>query len=330
MKKFLVLFLALSVLGGAAFAQDLGLTAGVEFGMMELNGDGDTIDSGYVRPSIAYENNELVDNLDLFLEIGVPFWIKPEFWLGIDLNLDLGYNLAIGDAGKLRIGVQALAWIPGVEDFGFSPELEPHKGPAGPVVPSLGGLGDLLDILAGLGGLGLDDDDFDIDVPAAGGGGAMSGPDFQMWVIPGVRYTQDLGSMAVFGEVNLPLWLITPDGMDALEVIGLNLILGASMDNGFGGEIEITNFISNAADEAKFFQYVTLTPYYEAGPLYAELEVGIPTFEDGMKSAGLFLQPEVRYMVMDNLQVYAGLPISGIASDNDMILGLYLGAKFKF
>ena len=303
MKK-LGLVLMCMLLAAFVFAEGTGLTAGVEFGFDSLNKEGvDAIDTAYLRPNIAYENNELAENVDLYLELGIPFWSNPEFWLGIDFTLDGGYTVQVSDAGSLRIGLNALLWIPAATDkdtftFGYSPELQPYKGPFG-----------------GMGG----------------------SEDPEMYLIPGVRYTHALDNMSFFGEVNMPLYVLTQEGMDALDIIPLNILLGMNMDNGFGIEIEITNFIKDYTpdQEVSFFDYVTITPSYENEKFYALVEVGIPTFDNGMDIAGLYLCPEFGYNVMDNFQIYAGLPISNVGSDkdkggSDVEFGLYVGAKYSF
>jgi len=119
MKKILVLFLALSLAGGAAFAQDnLGLTAGLEFNIDYLNHDDlDAMDTANIRLFLNYSNSDLVENLDLFAELGLnmyPFHATPadDFGLGMDIELDAAYHLLLTDEGTLTFGLNFWFGIP--------------------------------------------------------------------------------------------------------------------------------------------------------------------------------------------------------------------------
>jgi len=113
MKRLLLLFLALSLLGGLAFAQDLGLTVGLEFGIDDFK---ETADTAYLRPLLIYENDTLVDNLELYAEIGVPFWFNPELWVGVDLNLIGSYNLGLAPASTLTFELESQNFFPAADD----------------------------------------------------------------------------------------------------------------------------------------------------------------------------------------------------------------------
>ena len=114
MKKILVFLLAFSVVGGAAFAQNLGLTAGVEFNIDALNSDDfDATDSPgtAIRPFLIWENDELVEGLELEAELGLPFWTNyagdGNFWMDLDLRLFAGYHFGIGSDGTLRLHLES-------------------------------------------------------------------------------------------------------------------------------------------------------------------------------------------------------------------------------
>jgi len=116
MKKLLVLLLALSLVGGAAFAQNLGLTAGLEFNIGQLNHDHvDAMDTAELRPFLVWENSDLVENLDLYAEIGLPFWMSNEwaddFWMAMDIELDAAYHLSVSPQGVLTFGLNFFAYF---------------------------------------------------------------------------------------------------------------------------------------------------------------------------------------------------------------------------
>lgn len=293
MKKFLVFFLALSLLGGFAFANDLGLTAGLDFGINELNNDANdsAMDTAFIRPTVVYENS--FGDVDLYAELGIPFWVNPEFWLGIELKLEGAYNLALTSEGTLSFILGSEIFISAVYDedkFVF-------PTPTRRSMRYIAGLYTADDVV-------------------------------EAWVMPGVKYTHALSDFSIFGQVNVPLLLASC--IDALDYVGLDFILGFNMTNGFGLEVEIANWLQTPMEETDMFHHVWITPSFETGPIYAELEVGIPTYEDGIKFEGVTIIPEFRYMIMDNFQAYLNLPIQGIASDNDVVIGLGLGARFSF
>jgi len=287
MKKFLVLFLAFSLVGGAAFAQDLGLTAGLEFNIGQLNHEHmDAMDTAELRPFLRWENSELVENLELSAEIGLPFWmsrayggygyyyVDDDFWMGMDIELDVAYNLSIMPEGFFTFGLNFLTYL----------DLQPGDA------------------------------------------------DAVLWLSPRVRYTHDLNGISVFGQLEFPLYLGT--GGDALELIGLDILLGMNMGLAggiFGFDVEINNWLKDYAEETSFFEYLTLTPSFEIGPWYAEIAFGIPTMENGMDYYGMTITPEVRYNIMDNLQVWLNLPVFNIgAAHDDVGIGLGVGIQFSF
>ena len=113
MKKILLVFAALVLAVGFVMAEDdegLGLTVGLEYGIKDLKEDQG--DSMYLRPMFAYSNSTLVEDLDLYAEVGVPFWGKPDFWLGIDLDIVAEYSRSISDATTLGFIVESQTIIP--------------------------------------------------------------------------------------------------------------------------------------------------------------------------------------------------------------------------
>ena len=295
MKKFLVLFLALSLLGGAAFAEELGLTAGVEFHIGALNHeDVDAMDTAVLRPYLFWENSDLVENLELYAEIGIPFWMSSwlydDLWLGVDLTLRGTYNLELSPEGTLGLILESQSFfLAPLEDYQFA------------------------------------------QTPAFGWGWGLTNT--TSWLVPGVRYTHDLGDMSVFGQLNIPMQLFYGED-STFDHVGIDIIAGFDMNMDFGllgVEVEFNGILTDEGD-SDFAQRLTITPFIELAdlPLYAELSISMPLMSDGMDWYGMTITPEVRYYVMDNLRAFFNLPIQGIASDHDVTIGLGLGVQFSF
>jgi len=311
MKKILVLVLALSLVGGAAFAQqqDLGLTAGLEFNIGALNdGDIDAMDTAgtYVRPFFILEDSDLVEGLELEVEIGIPFWINgfgssdfaiemgrtlggfgvtvDEFWMDIDFRFFAGYSLGLTPEGTLRLSLESENWFEVVRDG---------------------------------------DDTFHFGI-----------------LTPAIRYTHDLGDMSFFGQVGFPFLLFAAgdgaSGVDAFDFVGLDFTLGMNMglDAGIlGFELTLENLIRDEwVDDHDFAQYLTLLPSFTFAtiPLYVEAEFIIPLWENGMDWMGMSIIPEVQYEIIDGLRAWLNLPMHGIGSDGDVHVGLGLGVMFSF
>ena len=303
MKKFLVLFLALSLVGGAAFAQDLGLSAGLEFHVGTLNHENiDAMDTALLRPVLTWENDDLVENLELYAEIGVPFWMSSawadSFWLGVDLTLKGTYNLALTPEGTLSFVLKSQSMF-----LAFDDEISGA-----------------------------------VKSPAFGwsyGMGVYGIIDTQSWLKPGIRYTHVLNGMSFFGQVNVPFLLFSgTDDEDPFNHVGLDFVLGWDMNMDFGligAELELNNWIRYGGESPDdFFNWLTITPFVEAGPLYAEVAFGMPLVENGIDYIGMTITPEVRYQIIDNLRAFVNLPISGIGSEGDVLFGLGMGVMFSF
>lgn len=292
MKKFLLLFLALSLLGGAAFSEDLGLTAGVEFNIGQLNPEGnvDVMDTGgtNIRPFVIWEA-DLVENLDITVEMGLPFWGNTEgddnFWMDLDLNIFAAYHLGLSPEGTLRFSLESDNLFEVVRDW--SPRF--HSGT----------------------------------------------------LIPGVKYTHDLGGMSVFGKVGLPFLLFAVGdaarGVDPLDEVGIDFTLGMGMDMNpgtLGFELGLLNSIrSGGRSSDDFARYLTLLPSFTfaAIPLYAEVDIIIPIYSNGMDFEGVTIIPEFRYDITSSFQAWVNLPIFNVGADyGDVGVGLGIGVQFSF
>ncbi|MDR0512675.1 MAG: hypothetical protein LBG93_06195, partial [Treponema sp.] len=107
MKKILVLFLAIALAGGAAFAQDVGLTIGAEVGTGDIS---EPTDNTNLRAFIIWGGDGGVDGLELEMELGFV-GINPYH----DFRVFGGYSFGITDAGSLRLHLETenQAWIAG-------------------------------------------------------------------------------------------------------------------------------------------------------------------------------------------------------------------------
>ena len=301
MKKVLLLFLALSLVGGVAMAQDLGLTAGLEFHIGALNDDNiDAMDSGIIRPVLIWENSDLVENLQLFARVGVPFWMSSPLgdspWLGVDLTLRGTYNLHISQQGTLGFILASQNVF-----LAFDDEINGAVRSPAFMWTNWLGVDGITDTVGRL--------------------------------VPGVRYTHALGEMSFYGQLNAP-FLLFSGSEDPFDLFGLDFILGWTMNTDFGflgAELEFTNRLrlgGSAADD--FFHWFTVTPFIAFGPLYAEVVIMVPLTEDNRAYSGTAIVPEVRYEIIENLRAFVNLPIYRIGSDHDIRLSLGMGVKFSF
>jgi len=275
MKKILVLFLALSVVGGAAFAQSF--TVGTELNFMPLTG----YDLGEDEYGMPWASDDLVTHfrpffsvsaedigghgIDVSAEVGVNFEFGDNMATELDFEFDFAYNLAVSDEGLLTFGLN-----------------------------------------------------FNSD----------------HWLSPRVGYTHDLGGMAFFGELELPIDFDTYDNLG--DHIRMNLTAGMTMGMdpgilGFDATLEMV--LQEGGDSPDdTVQWLSLLPNFTfaALPLYVEMEVRIPLMEDGMDNSGISLIPEVRYGVTDALEVWLNMPMRHVTGDPDLTLGLGLGVQFSF
>jgi len=111
MKRFLVFFLVLVLSAGFAAAQDIGLTVGLEFGIVNVGKAYDLDAEPYLMPMVIYENAFLDDALDLYAELDYTLGFGKAYNEDGDevlpqslyFDLSVGYNLSLGDASTLSI-----------------------------------------------------------------------------------------------------------------------------------------------------------------------------------------------------------------------------------
>ena len=317
MKRLLLLVLAMSLIVGMAFADGgIGLTVGV--GYVEPNTDED--DDEFVPISVEYENVFMDGALEVTAELiyNQPLGKMPD---PDDLNKEVTKdgNMSIELEGLYNINENMAAILNFMVDMTFEEKKM-----------------------------------------------------MNMWLTPGFRYKQTFGFGDFWAQANVPLSLsgtvagiyIDENGQyydkdgklqdyAAMDFVNLELIFSfmrlrdKGEGLGFGGELALKSCLSDATnDDADFLQYLHLTPYYENELLYAEMEVVMPLYKDGMKLTGLTIIPEIEVNLppIQGLSVWLNVPISGIGADDvsaptlddpnatesAMSFGFGVGVKFAF
>jgi len=109
MKRFLFIFLVLILAAGFATAEDLGLTAGLEFGLGNVGQAYDGDIEPYLMPMIIYETAFLDGALDLYAELDYTIGFYDAYNedddkvvpMSLYFDFSLGYNLSLGSASTL-------------------------------------------------------------------------------------------------------------------------------------------------------------------------------------------------------------------------------------
>ena len=110
MKKAVILFMAFVLAAGFAMADDIGLTAGLEFGIENLNKANEGDSRPWIEPSISYYSNFLDGALDLNTKLG--FYIgftkyeNESVPMGLYFDLGLTYSLYLSYASALSFTVE--------------------------------------------------------------------------------------------------------------------------------------------------------------------------------------------------------------------------------
>jgi len=300
-KKIVIFVLVLVMTTGFAIAQDIGfstapkdsgsgpgssgtakggsgISVGVEAGLIDFQPVYEELTNVYIKPMLSYDGY-LSETLALNAELGFPFWIDPEFWLGVDLDLMLTLNMGnlsviAGNALAIPVKPYVLenSWYH--YDFTYSPMF-----------------GDIIEAHDTL--------------------------------FPGIKYNLSSGIGTLYFQASLPIRIIP----DPFDYAGMNFSLGLNGNNGFRFWIREDN---NLKPRVEFFRGLDLFASYNAGSLYGELYVEIPTYEGGMGSAGVGITPKVEFRFANGLKFYVELPIWGIGSERDTYFGLTVGAKMSF
>ena len=103
-----------------------GFTAGLGFGFGILNppvnGGLQAADTGWARPSIAWENTGFGTGFDLFAELGIPFWAARESWIGMDFDFSAGYEMDLSYTNSLAFILENQTYIPVADNKPASPD----------------------------------------------------------------------------------------------------------------------------------------------------------------------------------------------------------------
>ena len=283
---------ALSISAGV-FAQNPHANSGQGLGLtvgaeFGIDDFGDASNSAYLRPLLRYDNNARFNGaLGISAEIGVPFWSNPEPWMGVDLSLRGMYRFNPTPEGTLGFFLQSQTAFIGVDGGG--------RGASFPRFGWTGGrpLRDITSVLT-----------------------------------PGFRYTHALGNISVFAQVDSAFLLFAGGDRNFFDWADIEFTLGMRTRTGFAIEFEIEHWIRHPrTGNAELFYYLTITSSYRTGPIFAEIDIGIPLddFDDGLR-----ITPEVRYQILDNLQVFTNLTFDGVGGGDDTRVGMGFGVMFSF
>ncbi|MCL2411327.1 MAG: hypothetical protein FWC97_06755 [Treponema sp.] len=222
----------------------------------------------------------------------VEFGIPMSEGIGIDFILGGSYNFALSNAGNLRL------------------------------------------ILESQTGMHIGSWDSILFTPAIRGGtilGSWLFGDIVSWLVPGVRYTHELSRLSFFGQLDIPFVLFSDGEIGAFDITHLDLIFGVRSELGFGFDIELINWLNRPEQwRSGFFQFLTLTPFFDTGRIYGEVALRIPVFEDGVDIIGMTFTPEIRF-IFNVFQAFLNFEMSRIGAEfGETGTAIGMGLKFRF
>jgi len=104
MKKYLVIFALFLAVTFTAFGdEEIGLSTGLEFGIVDVGNDERM---PYLMPMIIFEQSFFDDALDVYAELNYTFGFAEELEQSLYLNLMAGYNLGLGELSTLSFILQ--------------------------------------------------------------------------------------------------------------------------------------------------------------------------------------------------------------------------------
>ena len=142
MKKLLILFSALILVGGFSFAQDegIGLTVGTEIGIVDFNNDSTEGTYPYLTiPMVIYDSSFQDGVLDLYLELDLKIDSNKErnqsgdyvIPYNLYFDLGLGYNIGLGPA------ILSILLEHEVDTLTFTPTFDNSNNVTAAVIPGL-------------------------------------------------------------------------------------------------------------------------------------------------------------------------------------------------
>jgi len=300
MKKIVIFVFVLVMTTGLVIAQNSGFSVGGEVGVINFKDPDkeDIIDNLYLMPTLSYEGFLMGEALEFNADLGVPFWINPALWLGIDLDLKLTYNM-----GNLSIIAENYLTIPVLKDEDTYVYPSSYRYPYSPLFSKGNHFG-----------LGFFN-------PRNTYSKAYD------FLSPGVKYDLFFNTGTLYLQADLPLRFMP----EAFDYVYLNLSAGWKGENGFGINIKEYNLLRRPGDEIKFFQRLDLTASYETDTFSGELDIGVPLWEDAMRYEAVTIIPKVEFRFENGLKVYGNIPIYHIGAEyRDMMFGLAVGVKKSF
>ena len=298
MKRFLVFSLVLALVAGFAAADDIGLTAGLEFGITDVNKPNDAEDVyPYLEASIEYENSFLDEALDFSVGLAYDIGftkdvnddgeeVNPN---GLSFDLSIGYNLGLGDASTLSFILEDENYIE------FAPSTEDRVlGIIKPGIKFNQSIGDTGDLYA------------QADVPIY----YLKNGEEKDYTYAGLDITFGWASAFGLGLEAAGHILFSPSG----EVDGETL-------NGFTG-ISITASYENGPIYAEIAAAIPVK----------HLDIGFPySYFDTSAGSGVSITPMFSYTFEFGLSFYASVTFDGIGvKDNDMGISPAIGVTFSF
>jgi len=230
-------------------------------------------------------------------EIGYNFYIMPElnykgFFMGDALEFDANLGVPFSLSPEFRLGLD------------FDIELTYDIGPLSLIGKNM------------------------LAIPMIKNDWSLYSPMFGTWYnetrdnfIPKVKYSFFFNAGTLFLQANLPIRIVP----DAFEYIGMHFSLGWKGENGLSLQVWECNY---PKPYAEFFQDIELIASYESALFYGEVDIDIPTYEDGIEYSGIEVNLEFEFKFANGFKAYASLPIRNLGSLHyDINYGLSVGLK---
>lgn len=270
MKKFFVLFIAITMISSFAIADDegIGLSVGAELVFIDV---GSGVFGMKFVPYIAYENSFGNLDVDVSLKIGFScksvstgysseILIKRSLWL--DLEFNFGYNFYVSEDSIFSLGL----W------------------------------GQLDGLLSGFPMIAA--------VPGRPDGLSFSFSTEESSLMPWVSFNQSLNFGDIYAVLGFPVrireyGLYRPE--DSNTFFGIDLTIG--WESNFGLGINLTPHFALLPD---FDSYYGLTAglTYEIGPLFTGLDFYFPLDVD---TEGISISLLLQYQINNSMAIYAGI-----------------------
>ena len=299
MRKIIALLVAMTMVFGVAFALE-GLSAGVDFRILDFDAE-EISEAMNLRIKAAYEGAFLNDALEIEAEVGFEMLNFDDMMNGIDIEVEGRYFMDLAAATRLGFVLNSKTYMPLDDEKGYIWVFD----------------------------------------------GVMENK-LSSYLKPGLNFRQTFGFGDIYLQVDVPM-LIVHDELDPMDEVGLDFTLSimnerktknrgnvTEFPKGFGAEIFLTNILSDPNEDEDFLQGMSITPFFGWNFLYAEVQVNVPLFEDGLDEIGMDIIPklEMDIQAVNGLSLWLDIPIIGVAADKeafgDPIIGVGLGLNYRF